>query len=125
NVILFISGDDGWGNGVARMAEGLTSEHNALVAGVDIIAYLRAIDKTKEDCTFPPGHFEKLSKYIQLREGLKSYIHPTIIGYSSGATMAYTVLAQAPPDTFAGGMSLGFCPDLWTNKPFCKGFGLE
>jgi type IV secretory pathway VirJ component len=33
-------------------------------------------------------------------------------------------MAQAPGNTFAGGISLGFCPDLETPKPLCKGAGL-
>jgi type IV secretory pathway VirJ component len=39
--------------------------------------------------------------------------------------MAYAVLAQAPKDTFAGALSLGFCPHLDLGKPICKGSGLE
>jgi type IV secretory pathway VirJ component len=39
--------------------------------------------------------------------------------------MAYAVLAQAPKDTFAGALSLGFCPHLNLDKPLCKGTGLE
>jgi type IV secretory pathway VirJ component len=39
--------------------------------------------------------------------------------------MAYAVLAQAPKDTFAGALSLGFCPHLNLRKPLCKGSGLE
>jgi type IV secretory pathway VirJ component len=39
--------------------------------------------------------------------------------------MAYAVLAQAPQDTFAGALSVGFCPHLNLDKPLCKGSGLE
>ena len=35
-----------------------------------------------------------------------------LVGYSSGATLAYGALVQGPPSTFAGAISLGFCPDL-------------
>jgi type IV secretory pathway VirJ component len=37
--------------------------------------------------------------------------------------MVYTILAQAPLNTFSGGISLGFCPDLQTARVFCKGNG--
>ena len=47
------------------------------------------------------------------------------MGYSSGATLVYAVLVQAPPDTFKGAISLGFCPDLPLQKPLCRGSGLE
>ncbi len=48
-----------------------------------------------------------------------------MIGYSSGATLVYATLVQAPPGTFRGAISLGFCPDLEVSKPMCKGHGLE
>jgi type IV secretory pathway VirJ component len=34
-------------------------------------------------------------------------------------------LVQAPPNTFRGAISLGFCPDLSLTKPLCRGNGLE
>ena len=54
-----------------------------------------------------------------------SYRAPVLIGYSSGATLIYATLVQAPPNTFLGGISLGFCPDLQLNKSMCRGSGLE
>ena len=49
---------------------------------------------------------------------------PVLVGYSSGATLAYAALVQAPVNTFRGAISLGFCPDLELRRPFCKGHGL-
>src|SRR5207244_870134 len=43
----------------------------------------------------------------------------------SGATLVYAALVQAPPNTFTGALSLGFCPDLPGTKPWCRGGGLE
>jgi type IV secretory pathway VirJ component len=37
----------------------------------------------------------------------------------------YAVVAQAPPNTFCGAISLGFCPDLSLPKPLCVGYGLK
>jgi type IV secretory pathway VirJ component len=39
--------------------------------------------------------------------------------------MAYAMLAQAPRNTFAAALTLGFCPGLDMEKPLCKGSGLE
>jgi type IV secretory pathway VirJ component len=47
-----------------------------------------------------------------------------LLGYSSGATLVYAALAQAPPNTFRGAISLGFCPSLRASRPFCRGYGL-
>jgi type IV secretory pathway VirJ component len=35
------------------------------------------------------------------------------------------MIAQAPPQTFLGAMSLGFCPDLDLAKPLCRGEGVH
>ena len=56
---------------------------------------------------------------------LPRYLTPTLVGYSSGATVVYATLAQAPVGTFKGALSLGFCPDLEWSKPLCRGDGLE
>ena len=68
---------------------------------------------------------ETLSRYIQQKYHLSTYINPIILGYSLGATLAYGILAQAPANTFKGAISLGFCSDLEMPKPLCKGAGLE
>jgi type IV secretory pathway VirJ component len=36
----------------------------------------------------------------------------------------YATLVQSPSGTFAGGVALGFCPDLDIRKPWCQGSGL-
>jgi type IV secretory pathway VirJ component len=49
-----------------------------------------------------------------------------LLGYSSGATVVYAVLVQSPPGTFAGAMSLGFCPDQdFGGAGLCPGAGLH
>ena len=52
-------------------------------------------------------------------------MQPTLVGYSSGATLAYTTLAEAPDGLFKGALTLGFCTDLGLAKPVCKGSGVE
>lgn len=46
------------------------------------------------------------------------------MGYSSGATLVYGILAQSRPGTFAGGISLGFCSDIELTKMLCQINGL-
>jgi type IV secretory pathway VirJ component len=122
NVVLFVSGDGGWDLGVVDMAKSLASL-NALVVGVDIRRYLESLNKTNTDCLYPASDFEALSQYIQKKLEFSSYRPPILVGYSSGATLVYATLAQSPANTFLGGMSLGFCPDLAVTKHFCKGGG--
>jgi type IV secretory pathway VirJ component len=96
-VVLFISGDGGWKLGVVSMAERLR----------DL------------------GALEDLSRAIQLKYKLAAYERPILVGYSSGATLVYGALASAPPESFAGALSLGFCPDLEIHTPLCQMRGLK
>lgn len=122
-VILFVSGDGGWNKGVVDMARELASL-DALVAGIDITRYLGALEAAPGTCSYPAADFEALSRFIQKRAGRPRYDPPLLVGYSSGATLVYAILVQAPPSTFRGGVSLGFCPDLFLRKPLCRGSGL-
>jgi type IV secretory pathway VirJ component len=121
-VVLFISGDGGWNLGVIPMARRLVAE-GALVAGVDIRTYLAGLEKSGA-CAYPAGSLEELSRAVQLRHHLQEYRAPILVGYSSGATLVYAALAQAPPETFRGAISLGFCPDVSLRTPLCRGRGL-
>jgi type IV secretory pathway VirJ component len=123
SVVLFISGDGGWNLGVIDMAKAL-AELDALVVGIDIRHYLKAVAAAHDRCTSAAVDFEALSQYVQKKLDRPSYTPPVLVGYSSGATLAYAVLVQAPPSTFKGAISLGFCPDLPITKPFCAGHGL-
>lgn len=123
HLVLFVSGDGGWNQGVVDMARAL-AEDDALVAGIDITRYLKTLNEGSGPCAYPAADFEALSKEIQKNRGFAAYVPPVVVGYSSGATLAYAVLAQAPPNTFLGAISLGFCPDLPLKRPLCKGAGL-
>jgi type IV secretory pathway VirJ component len=124
HVALFVSGDGGWNLGVVGMAQELASM-DALVVGIDIRHYFAALARASQACSYPAADFEALSQYIQKRLGFAQYTPPVLVGYSSGATLVYATLAQAPPNTFRGAISLGFCPDLPLSRPLCRGSGLE
>lgn len=124
NVVLFVSGDGGWNLGVVDMARELSSL-DSLVVGVDINHYLIGLAKSNERCTYPAADFELLSKFVQKKLDFSRYVTPVLVGYSSGATLVYATLVQAPSNTFRGAISLGFCPDLPLTKPLCRGSDLE
>ena len=124
HVVIFVSGDGGWNLGVVDMAKKL-STLNALVVGIDIVHYLKQLESSSEKCSYPASDFEALSKYVQKKIDFPRYVQPVLMGYSSGATLVYAVLAQAPANTFQGAISMGFCPDLPLLKPLCRGSGLE
>jgi len=124
HLVLFFSGDGGWNQGVVDMARTL-SQMDAVVAGINLPRFLQRLAATKETCSYPAADVEGLSKLIQKKLGFTSYEAPVLVGYSSGATLVYALLAQAPPNTFRGAISMGFCPDLPLKRPFCEGHGLK
>ena len=129
SVAIFVSGDGGWNLGVVSMAHALT-ELGAVVIGVDIRQYLAALGKAAQrpdaSCQLIAGDFENLSHQIQKEIGMFVYHVPVLVGYSSGATVVYAALVQSPPGTFAGALSMGFCPDQdFAGAALCPGPGLH
>jgi type IV secretory pathway VirJ component len=121
-VVLFLSGDGGWELGVRDMAAALARD-GALVLGISTPRWVRST--RGERCAYPAGDLEALAQSVQQRLRLPVYLRPILVGYSSGATLAYAALAQAPAGTFLGAVSLGFCSDLDLPAPFCPGSGLS
>jgi type IV secretory pathway VirJ component len=122
-VVLFVSGDGGWNLGVIDMARAL-AVLDAVVVGIDIRGYLKELQASSEGCSYPAADLQGLSLYVQKKLDFPEPVLPFLVGYSSGATLVYATLVQAPPNTFGGAISIGFCPDLPLNKPLCKGDGL-
>ena len=124
HVVLFVSGDGGWNLGVVDMAQELAAL-DALVVGIDIPNYLKQVASAGEYCSYPAGELEELSQYVQRKLRMPAYVTPVLVGYSSGATLVYAALVEAPAGTFCGAISMGFCPNLPLTRPFCRGGGLE
>ena len=124
DVVLFVSGDGGWNLGVISMAQRV-ADKGAVVAGIDIRHFLAQLENSPEACVSPDMDLQNLSRYVQSKLDLEGDLQPTLVGYSSGATLVYATLAQAAEDEFKGALSIGFCPDLDLRKPLCAGAGIE
>lgn len=124
SVVLLLSGRDGWTAAVAILAQRL-AEHGALVAGIDLPKLDRNLAADDGDCVFLDGDLENLSHFLQAYYHLPTYLPPLLIGYESGAVLAYATLVQSPAGTFAGALTVGFSPLTDLRKPLCKGSGLE
>jgi type IV secretory pathway VirJ component len=124
NVILMISGDGGWKSGVIGFSQTF-SEMNALVIGVDILQYFKDLRQRTDDCYNVAVDFVQLATVIEKKYDFPDYLPPVIMGYSSGATVVYGILAQERPGSFIGGISIGFCPDIELPKMLCEINGLS
>jgi type IV secretory pathway VirJ component len=122
-VVIFTSGEIGWNREARDFAEKFASL-DSLVIGVDTKEYLGPI-LAKAYCTYPSADFENLSRFIQQKFGLSSYTRPILAGYAAGAALTYATVVQAPSNVFAGGISIGFFPNVPLIKAVCKGLGLD
>ena len=116
--VLFLSGEQGWDAGMDRAARALVAE-GAMVAGIDLPRLRARFSKGGDNCVLPDGDLENLSHYLQGYARQPTYRTPLLVGYQSGAALAYAMQAVADPDVFAGALSLSFCPTLDLGKPLC------
>jgi type IV secretory pathway VirJ component len=123
SVVIFVDGDGGWNDGIVDMAQ-LLANQGALVVGVDTVPYMAELAKSDAACVSIADDFRNLAQAIEDRYNLSARPRPIIVGYSSGATVVYSALAQGITDDFRGGISLGFCTTLELNKPLCPGRSL-
>jgi type IV secretory pathway VirJ component len=123
-VAILISGEESWNASMTTLAKTAAGSDN-LVIGVDLGNYLHHLNTTSSDCLYLPADFENLSRYAQQKKSLPSYHLPLLIGYASGAALAYAVISQGRPGTFKGAVSMAFRPDVQISKPFCNRNGLQ
>ncbi len=120
--VLFLSGESGW-DGTMDIAARALAKEGAMVAGIDMPRLRIALAKGDDDCVLPDGDLENLSHYLQGYARQPTYRTPLLVGYRSGAALAYAMQAVADKDTFAGAISLSFCPRLDLGKPLCERAG--
>jgi type IV secretory pathway VirJ component len=118
HVVLFISGDAGWNAAMAAMARRIAPQ--AVVIGISYPALKRSAAR-EGGCWYTASDLELISHAAQKALNLPQYHPPSLVGYRSGAAVVYAALAAAPAVTFAGGVSLGFCPDLPMQREICSG----
>lgn len=122
--VLLLSGPDADRADLSAAALTLAQE-GAMVASINTPELFARLEADGASCTSPDGDLENLSRYIQAYYRLPTYMTPILVGYSTGAAFAYAMLTQAPPDLFAGGVSLRFCRTLPLRHPLCPGTQLK
>lgn len=124
HVALFLSGDAGWNPRLARMATELAAD-GSLVVGIDLPQLFHSLAADAASCVFPDGDLENLSHYVQAYYKLPTYFTPLLVGYASGASLAYAMIAQAPRGIFAGALSMSFCAAAELRQPLCRGDAVQ
>ncbi len=123
SVAILASGDGSWDDPLMdRLAQQLVAAGGAVI-GIDTVAYLRALDGGNQ-CLDMADEFEQLARVMERQLGVQQYLPPVLVGYSSGASLVYAVLAQSSRGMFQAAMSVGFCVELNAPAPLCSGRGV-
>ena len=87
----------------------------------DFDAYRASLAKepSDNDCHYVSDDMKDIGGAVQRRLGLGTYLLPVVAGLGDGASFAYAALAQAPDNTLAGAISLGFEPVLKSDRSYC------
>jgi len=124
SVVLYLSGEAGWDAAMTERARPL-AERGALVAGIDYPRFRAAVERDGAPCLYLSSDFEDLSRAVQAHYHLAQVRPPLLAGIGAGATMAYAILVQQPPGTFAGALNLGFSPVVALDKELCGAYLLR
>jgi type IV secretory pathway VirJ component len=119
--VLLLS-EGAWDDRMDRAARTI-ADMDATVVGIDTDRLIAPLRARAEGCFYQAWEFEGLSKIVQKTLNFKSYHRPVLVGFGEGAALAYATFAQAPKETFAGAVTLGFSPRLSIGKPFCAANG--
>jgi type IV secretory pathway VirJ component len=122
-VVLFLADAPATDPTAIAMSERLR-DAGALVVRIDVRSLTRGLAES-DSCAYPAGDLEELARNIQLRRKLPAYQRPLLVGYGSGAALAYASIASAPPETFAGAISIGFCAYVAARPELCEMRGLK
>lgn len=120
--VALLSDDKGLTPALRGDAEELTRQ-GAAVALIDTPALVRGLAAGPEvDCHYAFGDIEDAARSAQRALGMKIWRWPVMLGLGeAGGTLAYLAIAQAPINTAAGAVSLGFSPHFASKLAMCPG----
>jgi len=117
--VFLLSDAGGPDREMQRLTESLVAQ-GAVVVPLSTPQVLARLDATTpSDCYYALGLFEEISQEAQRALDVSTYRWPVILGVGQGGTLAYLSQAQAPANTSAGAVSIGFEPSLHTRLPLC------
>lgn len=120
--VVLLSDKDGLTGPISRYAENLVAA-GAAVVPMSTRAIMAHLDdaKEKDGCNYLFGYLEKIARGAQRALGVARYSRPVLMGWGEGGTLAYLSGAQAPANTAAGAISIGFDAEFTSKRPFCAG----
>jgi type IV secretory pathway VirJ component len=116
-VILAVSADT-----PSRQADAQAlAKAGLVVASFDLDGFRAALarEPADVDCHYIADDLKDLGQAVQRQLGLERYFFPIVAGRGDAAAFAYASLAQAPPNTLGGAISIDFQPMLRSDRPYC------
>lgn len=120
--VILISDGVGLTGAVHTRARSLAGK-GAAVALIDLPQFIARKDaEDTTGCHAVFGDLEAMARVAERHLGMKTWRRPVIVGLGGdGGAFAYLTLAQAPPNSAAGAVSLGFSPVVASERPLCPG----
>ena len=106
----------GWRGVDDRILQVLAGE-GALVVGVDTKLYLANLAKGSDERLYLVADVVDLGQQLQREAGSSTYLTPIVAGIGEGGTLAELILAQAPPVTIAGAVSIDPSAAIGLGRP--------
>lgn len=117
-VVFMISGAAGWGAPETALAERLQTR-GAVLIGIDLPAWLAALESEKRDCAYTVSAIESISRQVQRQLGVSGYQAPVIAGIGAGGGMALAISAQTPAATIGSVFAADPSRFIALEKPLC------
>lgn len=118
SLVFLISGASGWGEPESQMAARLQAA-GAVLVGIDLPAWLQALQAEKRDCAYTVSALESISRQVQRQMGLEGYHAPLVAGIGAGGGMALAMAAQTPAATIGAVFAVDPQSYLALEKPLC------
>ncbi|MEP9396845.1 AcvB/VirJ family lysyl-phosphatidylglycerol hydrolase [Mesorhizobium sp. KR2-14] len=120
STVFVFSDAGGWSAADDDFAQRLTKS-GAIVVGVDLPQYLRAIDDMRDDCAYLVSDIESLSHRIQRAVNAPSYSPPILAGTGQGGGLVMAIAAQTPADTVGHTVAVDPSASVPLTKTLCSG----
>ncbi|RYC12126.1 virulence factor family protein [Ciceribacter ferrooxidans] len=116
--IFLISDAGGWGDNEEQQARALVDK-GAIVVGIDLPAYLKALRADDSDCVYMISDVESLAHQVQRAAGTSFFNLPIVAGIGEGAALALAMIAQSPAATIGEAIAVAPVAGIPLDKELC------
>ncbi|MGN7292328.1 virulence factor family protein [Rhizobium sp. SAFR-030] len=116
--IFLLSDADGWNDAEDSQAKALAAK-GALVVGIDLPAYIAALNKDEDDCIYMISDVESVAQQVQRSLGSGSYRSPVIAGTGAAGALVLGMIAQSPAATIGEAIAVDPQAGITLSKQLC------